>query len=97
MTTETTEDYESCKSCAMGSMALSSIKSIVPIQEKLLKEGYRAPVDKSKWVSRNDFKGWIGKMTTGNGFDSQPNHMTYVGRDPSEPPKLFQFRYENPD
>jgi len=34
-------------------------------QERLNKEGYRSSIDKTKWVSRNDFKGHIGKATTG--------------------------------
>ena len=58
--------------------------------EKLLKDGYREPIDKGKWVSRNDFRASIGIATTGRGFS--PSNNTYVGRDPSEPPVLFRFR-----
>jgi hypothetical protein len=63
--------------------------------ERLNRDGYRASVDKSKWLSRNDFNGRIGRATTGNGFDKQAN-MTCVQRDPSEPPVLHKFRDKSP-
>jgi hypothetical protein len=64
--------------------------------EKLNKEGYRGSVDKNKWVSRNDFKGHIGRATTGQGFDIDPNNTTYVSRAPSDPPILHKFREASP-
>ena len=38
------------------------------LSEKLLKDGYRETVDKTKWISRNDFNGRVGIATTGKGF-----------------------------
>jgi len=58
--------------------------------EKLFKEGYRDPIDKTKWVTRNDFMTRVGIATTGKGFS--PSSNSYVARDPSEPPVLYRFR-----
>jgi hypothetical protein len=65
-------------------------------QERLNKEGYRSSIDKTKWISRNDFKGHIGKATTGSGFDSEPYNTTYVSRAPSDPPIIHKFRENSP-
>jgi hypothetical protein len=60
------------------------------MQERLLKDGFRKPIDKSKWISRNNFNGIVGIATTGNGFDR--SFATCVARDPSVPPNLINFR-----
>jgi hypothetical protein len=62
--------------------------------EKLFKEGYREPIDKTKWVTRNDFKTRVGIATTGQSFS--PSNNTYVARDQSEPPILQRFRSKSP-
>ena len=73
----------------------STMKSMT-FQERLYKEGYRRSIDKTKWVSRNDFKGNVGKATTGLGFDKEPYNTTYVGRAPSDPPIIHKFRDSSP-
>lgn len=56
----------------------------------MVKEGYRASIDKSKWVQQSDFKAYIGKATTSSGFSNSID--TYVARDPSQPAQLYKFR-----
>lgn len=60
------------------------------------KDGYREAVDKSKWISRNNFEARFGIATTGKGFD-KTYIQTYVMRDPSEPPILNKFRETSPE
>jgi len=69
-------------------------RSSLTFLEKLNKDGYRESVDKSKWLSRNDFNARVGKATTDKGLPY--NGGTYVTRDPSEPPMLIKFRESSP-
>ena len=39
--------------------------SSLTLSEKLVKDGYRDTIDKSKWITRNGFRGHIGVATTG--------------------------------
>jgi len=40
------------------------------IGEKLQKEGFRGPVDRSKWVSKDGFRTIFGIATTSRGFSN---------------------------
>jgi hypothetical protein len=64
------------------------------ISEKLMKEGFRAPVDRTQWVSNENFKSIFGIATTSRGFSHTPD--TYVTRAPSESPLLHKFREHSP-
>ena len=91
------KEFETLKSISINDSSTSAVKnSTLTFQERLNKEGYRNTIDKTKWVSSNDFKGHIGRATTGYGFDKDPNHTTYVSRAPSDPPMIYKFRETSP-
>lgn len=75
---------------AVDAPPINMRESQMTFNERLIKEGYRQSIDKSKWLSTNDFKARVGVASTGNGFALES--PTYVVRDPSKPPSLFKFR-----
>ncbi len=64
------------------------------VGEKLQKEGFRGPVDKDRWLSKDGFRTIFGVATTSRGFSQTPE--TYVSRAPSETPLLHNFRDKSP-
>eukprot|EP00347_Sterkiella_histriomuscorum_P023624 403333952 len=68
----------------------------VLLGEKLLKDGFRPPIDKAKWITKQNFNGIVGVASTGRGFGAGEAAETYVSRDPSETPLLHKFREQSP-
>jgi hypothetical protein len=59
------------------------------MNERILKHGYRAPSDKSKWVDQSGFKNFVAGPSTGVFGNAND---TYVARSPSQAPLLHKFR-----
>ena len=47
--------------------------------------------NKKKWVQKSDFNRYVGKATINKAFMIE----NYVGKTPSEPPVVYQFRKIN--
>jgi len=78
----------------------SSTTSCTTLGERLQRDGYRAPVDKNKWVDKGhqNFKPYVGVATTGKGFINGNTYGDfYVSKEPSDPPMLHKFREFEPD
>ncbi len=70
------------------SMPRNSVE--LTFSERLTKNGFRNPIDKNRWISKDTFKGYVGVASTNHPFDKDTG--TYVARDPSKSPLLHNFR-----